>query len=243
MLAVRTTPRGLAWRTTAMVVGLGTLAGLAACGNKLEVVAPIPVASVTTFHDTAFDFTTLNTFVMPDTVVHLAPLTGTPLEVTREFDQVALQQVRQNLLARGYVEDTIPGTQANFVVLVGATATTNYNAFVGYPWFSVWGFWPGWSDFTQGNFDSSWTIVYPWFGIVGTTAYDRGTLIVDMIPTVSVNPLDKSIRSVWAGVATSAVTDSSAITASAVQAAIDQMFTLSPYLVAGPVVTPHDRAP
>lgn len=243
MLAVRTTPRQAAWRTTALVVGFGMLSGVAACGDKLEVVSPIPIASVTTFHDTTFDFTTLNTFAMPDSVVHLAPLTGTPLDVTREFDNVALQQVRQNLLARGYVEDTTAGTLANFVVLVGATATTNYNAFVGYPWFTVWGFWPGWNEFTQGNFDTSWTIKYPWFGVVGTTAYDRGTLIVDLIPTVTVNPLDKSIRSEWAGVATSAVAEGSSITASQVQAAIDQMFNLSPYLVAGPVVTPHDRAP
>ena len=218
------------------------LTWVAACGDKIEVVSPVPVTSVTTFHDSAFNFTTLTTFAMPDSVVHLTPVTGTPLEVTRQFDQVALQQVRQNLLARGYVEDTIPGTQATFVVLVGATATTNYNAFVGYPWFTAWGFWPGWTSFTPGGFDNSWTIVYPWFSVVGTTAYDRGTLIVDMIPTLSVNPLDKSIRSAWAGVATSTLADSS-LTASLVQAAIDQMFALSPYLVAGPMVTPHDRAP
>ncbi|HTI65130.1 MAG TPA: DUF4136 domain-containing protein [Gemmatimonadaceae bacterium] len=243
MLARRTPPRPVAWRTTALAVGLGMLTGIAACGDKLEVLSPLPVGSVTTFHDSSFNFTTLNTFAMPDTVVHLAPLTGTPLEVTRQFDQVALDQVRQNLLARGYVEDTIPGTMATFVVLVGATATTNYNAFVGYPWFNLWGFWPGWNEFTQGNFDTSWTIVYPWFGVVGTTAYDRGTLIVDLIPTLQVNPLDKSIKSAWAGVATAAVLDQNSITSSTVQAAIDQMFALSPYLVAGPVVTPHDRAP
>lgn len=241
MLAVRTTPRRVAWRTTTLVVGFGMLTGVAACGDKLEVVSPNPIAAVTTFHDSTFNFTTLNTFAMPDSVVHLVPITGTPIEVTRQFDQVALQQVRQNLLSRGYVEDTTAGTLANFVVLVGATATTNYNAFVGYPWFTAWGFWPGWDEFTQGGFDNSWTIIYPWFGVVGTTAYDRGTLIVDLIPTAEVNPLGKSIRSAWAGVAASGLLDQ--VTASEVQAAIDQMFNLSPYLVAGPVVTPHDRAP
>lgn len=243
MLARRTPPRSVAWRTTALAVGMGMLTGIAACGDKLEVVSPLPLGAVTTFHDSSFDFTKLTTFAMPDTVVHLAPITGTPLEVTRQFDQAALQQVRQNLLSRGYTEDTTAGTVATFVVLVGATATTNYNAFVGYPWFNLWGFWPGWHDFAQGNFDNSWTIVYPWFGVVGTTAYDRGTLIVDLIPTLQVNPLDKSIRSAWAGVATAAVSDPANITESMVRAAIDQMFTLSPYLVAGPVVNPLDRAP
>jgi len=57
--------------------------------------------------------------------------------------------------------------------------------------------------------------------------------IVDMIPTgPTINPLAKTVRSVWAGVATSLLAGN--ITAADVSAAIDQMFALSPYLVAAP---------
>ena len=114
-------------------------------------------------------------------------------------------------------------------VLVGSTATTNYSAFVGYSWYGVWGFYPGWTWYAPG-FDASWTIVYPWYPTSGVVAYDRGTLVVDLIPTLSVNPLAKSIRSAWAGVATTLLNGTT--TESTVTAAIDQMFALSPYLTA-----------
>lgn len=217
-------------RGMALVCGLGLVVGTAGCGDDdNDVVGPIPVATVLTFKDSSFNFTTLHTFMMPDTVVHLAPITGTPLDPTRQFDQTALNQVRTNLLARGYTE-AAAGTRADFVVLVGATATQNYNAFVGYNWFTFWGFFPEWAIVAPGA-DASWTIVYPWFGVVGVTAYDRGTLIVDMIPTASVNPLAKSIQSVWTGVATGLLSNATNAT---VTAAVNEMFRQSPYLVATP---------
>jgi hypothetical protein len=210
-------------------------AGLAACDDKdsiLAVVTPVPTAVVTTFKDPAFNFATLHTFAMPDTVIHFAPLTGTPLAVTRQFDATALQAVRQNFLARGYTEVTAgAGVTPSFVVLVGATATENYNAFVGYSWFNTWGFYNGWAFYTPG-FDNSWAIVYPWYSTAGVTAYARGTLVVDLIPTLTVNPLAKSITSAWAGVATSLLSDG--VTANGVTAAVNQMFVQSPYLTATP---------
>jgi len=132
--------------------------GLGACGDDDDIVAVNPTA-VTTFNDASFNFASLHTFAMPDTVVHFAPLTGTPLTVTRQFDQTALNQVRADFLARGYTQVTAgAGVTPDFVVLVGATATTNYNAFVGYPWFSTWGFYSGWAFYAPG-FDTSWGVV------------------------------------------------------------------------------------
>lgn len=216
--------------TIAVLVGS---VGFAACDSDDDIVAINPVPIVTTFNDASFNFSTLKTFAMPDTVVHFNPLTGTPLAVTREFDRVALNQVRADLLARGYVQVTAAsGVTPSFVILVGTTATDNYNAFVGYPWFGTWGFYSGWAFYAPG-FDTSWGIVYPWYTTTGVVAYGRGTLIVDMIPTgPTINPLAKTIRSVWAGVATSLLDGT--ITAAGVSAAIDQMFALSPYLVAAP---------
>lgn len=222
-------------RALALLPSIALLAGagLSACDDKndiLAVITPVQTAVVTTFKDPAFDFATLHTFSMPDSVIQFAPVTGTPLVVTRQFDAVALQAVRQNLLARGYTEVTAgSGVTPSFVVLVGATATENYNAFVGYSWFNVWGFYNGWAFYAPG-FDNSWGIVYPWYPTSGVSAYGRGTLVVTIIPTLTINPLAKNIQAVWAGVAATLLTDG--VTAGGVTAAVNQMFLQSPYLTA-----------
>jgi hypothetical protein len=231
-----TSEAGRRARTLLPVIGLASgLAGMVACnsdGDLFNVIIPAPTTGVVlTFKDSSFNFTTLHTFTMPDTVIHFAPVTGNAIDITRQFDATILNQVRQDFLARGYTEVADPRvTQPDFVVLVGATATQNYNAWVGYSWFGVWGFFPGWGWYAPG-FNTSWGIVYPWFPVVGVTAYDRGTLIVDLIPTVSVNPLDKTIRSAWAGVATGLLVNATTTT---ITNAIDAMFAQSPYLTATP---------
>ncbi len=233
---------GAPWARRGSLSCLAGVVLLAACGDKNVITSVVPptnivTTAVATFKDSTFDFTTLHTFAMPDTVVQFPPATGTPLAVTRQFDQVALNQVRADLIARGYVEVTDPQTtMPDFVVLTGVTATTNYNAFVGYPFFVTWGFYPGWGFFTPG-FNNSWTIAFPWFPVVGATAYDRGTLVVTIIPTKTINPLNESITAAWAGVASALLNGN--ITSSTVTSAIDAMFAQSPYLTASPVVTPH----
>ena len=215
-------------RIAGCVAGFGIALGLAACEDNANFIQPINARAVTVFKDSIFNFTTLRTFAMPDTVVHFNPLTGLPLNISRRFDQVTLARVRQNFLARGYTQVANPRTtRPDFIVLVAVTATPSYNAWIGYSWFSVWGFSPVWTWFQPG-FTTAWTIVYPWFGVVGTTAYDPGTLIVDLIPTSSVNVATRTIRSAWAGVATGLF--NGVIDASTANAAIDQMFALSPYL-------------
>jgi hypothetical protein len=229
-----------AWRrvqtlmpTVGLVAGLVGVVGITACDDDADFVNIIPPASVvTTFNDPNFNFATLRTFAMPDTVVHFNPVTGNPIDVPRQFDRAALDQVRQDLLSRGYVQISNPLTvRPDFIVLVGASATQNYNAFVSVPWFGLWGSAPVWGWFAPG-FDTSWGIVYPWFGTVGVTSYDRGTLVVTIVPTASVNPTGKQISAVWAGVATAVLAGQ--VTSASVQAAINRMFDLSPYLIAGP---------
>lgn len=208
---------------------VGALAGLGACGDDDDnFVTPIVTGGVVTFKDSTFNFATLHTFKMPDTVVHFVPATGVPIDPSRQFDATILARVRADFLARGYLEVTDPAVTPSFVVLVGTTATTNFNAFAGYSWFGVWGFYPGWAFFP--GFNTSWGIVYPWFPVVGVTAFDRGTLIVDLIPTASINPLNRTIQSAWTGVATALLNGT--ITTDVVNAAIDEMFRQSPYLTA-----------
>jgi len=72
--------------------------------------------------------------------------------------------------------------------------------------------------------------VYPWFPVVGATAYERGTLVITLIPTLTVNPLAQSINATWAGVATGLANGTQ--TNASITAAIDEMFRQSPYLTA-----------
>jgi hypothetical protein len=222
-------------RARAFIPTIALLAGavgLGACSSDKDINAPISGVAVTTFKDQSFNFTTLHTFAMPDTVVHFDPVTGTPLPVSRQFDQVALNQVRVDLLARGYTEITEPSTvMPDFVVLVGATATQNFSAFASFSWFSLWGSSPVWAWYAPG-FDNSWGIVAPFAVVTGPVVVDTGTLIVDLVPTLSVNPLGKTISSAWAGVAAALLNGT--VTSTTVTDAINQMFALSPYLTATP---------
>jgi hypothetical protein len=224
---------------TAIAV-LGVVTAMTACGDNDDDLVN-PVGAVRVFADSGFNFATLHTFVMPDTVAHFAPLTGVPLDVTREFDQTILQQVRADFLARGYIQETNPvQNRPDFVVLVGASASQNYNAWVSYSWFPYYGYFSGWGWYTPG-FDSGWSLGYPWYATVGVTAYDRGTIVVTIVPTntVQINPLTKNINAAWAGVATGLLnqnsdSDDHPLTQDVIQAAINQMFVLSPYLVNTP---------
>jgi hypothetical protein len=219
--------------TWALVGVVGLMGGLMACGDDDDDITG-PTGIVTTVRDQSFNFTTLHTFAMPDTVVQFVPLTGSPLAVSRNFDQVALTEVRQNLLARGYIQvANAAETKPDFVVLVGSTATTNYDAYVTTAWYDTWGFYSGWGWYAPG-FNSSWSLVYPWYTQVGVTAYDRGTLVVTIIPTLSVNALNQSINASWAGVASALLNGT--VTSTTVAGAVDEMFQRSPYLTNSPLV-------
>src|SRR5262249_13211473 len=150
----------------------------------------------------------------PDTVVHFVPLTGTPLPVSRAFDPTIISRVRQDFLARGYTE-VVPSTSVtpDFVVLIGATGTDNFDVFATSNFFTIWRFSPIWVF--NPAFNNSWILVNPWVPIVGPTSFGRGTLVVTLIPTLTVNPLQQSVQAAWAGVATGALglQDNATITA------------------------------
>jgi hypothetical protein len=224
-------------RTCILLPTIGMLSGMTlACGDDDDdIVNVVPTPVVRTVRDPSFNFAPLRTFAMPDTVAHLVPQTGTPLVVSREFDRTVLDQVKANLLARGYTQVTTPQTVApDFLVLVGATAATNYDLFVTSAWYPYYGYYSGLGWYAPG-FSADWTIAYPFYTSVGVTAYDRGSFLVTIVPTVTVNPLAKQISAEWAGTATALL--DGGISKSDVQAAIDQMFTQSPYLVASPPLT------
>jgi hypothetical protein len=215
----------------AAIAVVGVFGAMAACSDDDDII--IPTGSVTTFADSSFDFTTLHTFAMADTVAHLVNVGVNPVATTNVFDQTILSQVRADLLARGYIEIAEPSvTRPDFVVLTGVSASDNYNAFITSNWFAYWGTSPIWGWLPAGV-DPSWTIIYPWFNPGTVVTFQRSTLIVTIEPTTPVvNPLlgQKELRAAWAGVATSLLGQQN-LTNTNVQNAINIMFQQSPYLV------------
>ena len=195
------------------------------------VVPPIQsVSAVSTFRDTTVDFSQMRTFAMPDSIVHFAPA-GTAQPVSRDFDATILSRVRQNLMARGFTPAQNPETdQPDVIVLVAVTATDNQRAWVSYPWFSVWGFYSGFGWFTPG-FDDTWGITYPWAGSATVGSFPLGTVAVDFIPTSSVDAATMTITAAWSGIAAGLL--NGPLGPAGINAAVDEMFDQSPYLLAG----------
>jgi len=214
----------------AAIAVVGVFGAMAACSDDNDII--IPASSVVTFADSSFDFTTLHTFALADTVAHLTNIGVNPVATTTAFDQTILSQVRADLLARGYTEIAEPSAvRPDFVVLTGVSASDNYNAFITANWFTYWGTSPIWG-WLPGGVDPSWTIIYPWFNPGAVVTFQRTTLILTIEPTLPVvNPLlaQKELRAAWAGVATSLLGQEN-ITQANVQNAINIMFQQSPYL-------------
>ena len=213
-------------KAVASMLGIALLVGCVG-----DPIVSVPTNGVVmTFNDGSVDFGALTTFAMPDTIVHISP-SGSPLAISRQYDSLALTRVRQDLLARGYTEigDSVK-VPPSFIVLVGATATTNYQPWMPCQWYSTWGFYSGWDWYPPG-FTSDWLMLFPWSVVFGSMVVDRGTIVVTLVPTSSVNQISRSVKSAWAGLATAAL-DEVPVTSDGVRSAIDEMFRQSPFLVA-----------
>lgn len=217
-------------KQTVMMVAILATALTSGCVGDPIVSVPTN-GMVMTFNDGSVDFGALNTFAMPDSIVHIAPATGTPLDISRQYDSVVLERVRRNFVSRGYTEVSAPSNKTpSFVVLVGATAMTDFRPWAPYPWYASWSFYDGWGWYSPG-FNADWMLIFPWSVVFGGMVVDRGTILITVVPTASVNQIGKSMRSAWAGLATAELDDVS-LTADGLRSCIDEMFRQSPFLAA-----------
>lgn len=222
-------------RMCTLLPAIGLLTGMAvACDDDDDIVGVIPTPIVRTAANQGFNFTTLRTFAMPDTVAHFNTIAGASSDLSRAFDRTVLDQVRANLLARGYVQVVNPQTTTpDFMVLIGANAASQAIAYQTYSFYPYYGYYTGWGWYAPG-LTSDYTLVYPFYSTTDVVTFDRGTFIVTIVPTLTVNPLAKSFSAAWAGSATSLLSANVNVDAALVRASVDEMFAQSPYLVAGP---------
>lgn len=214
----------------ARLVVLVGLVGALESGCTEKTVSPDALDLVVAVRDPGVDFSALRTFAMPDTVIHLSDVVTSidPVPIPREQDALILELVAQNFEARGYVRETNPRVnRPDFIVLVGATASDHFVAYQSYPWFSWYGFYPGFAYFP--GFTPAYGILYPWAGSIGGYAWRQGTVLVDAIDARVVDTTALRIRSMWVGALNGVLTgDTDA--SERLESGIDDMFTLSPYL-------------
>ena len=218
-------------RMCTLLPAIGLLTGMAvACDDDDLVVDVVPTPVVRTIRNPAFDFATLRTFAMPDTVAHFNTTGSTSSDLTRAFDRVVFQQLRANLTARGYVEVLNPQTtQPDFVVLIGVMSNIQ-TAYQTYSFNPTTAITAGGED--APGFTNDWTIVYPFYSSANVITFDRGTFLVTFVPTATLNAPARKLDAEWAGSATSLLVEGA--NESLVRASVDEMFVQSPYLVAGP---------
>ena len=117
-----------------------------------------------THYDEEADFSTLKTFVIPDSVVYVrgdSNATGLANELKEEI----LSLVKQNFEAYNYqllTDEEAEAQTPDFVVTVTAfaTPTFSYNS-----WGNYWGWYPGWDWFGWGGVWGGWYHWYPWLSI------------------------------------------------------------------------------
>lgn len=218
--------------SVATMLAAATLVGMAACDTVDLVGNVFDEVVVVTHRDPNFDFGAAQTFALPDSVVHLTSPTGVPLAVSREFDAVIIQSLRENMVARGYTEVTNVATDtADLILLPAVSASEQFEAWVSFNWFGNWGFFPG---FDFGNFNNDWGLFFPWASTVGVETFERGTLLVQMISTAGTDTTGRTLDVVWAGAAIGILNPNRtfALGSARIDAAIDEMFFQSPYIQA-----------
>lgn len=161
------------------------------------------------------NFGAYDTYMMPDTVIHIDgdTLTGTNKLLSRKYDQAILSTVAAHMQALGYqrvaVDTTNPADVALIVAASGST-TIYYNYW--YPYYPGYGGWGGW--------------YYP--PTVSVGSYSTGTLYVNMLDPAQ-RDSQRRFPVVWFAAANGLLNATSS-PATRITEAIDQAFAQSPYL-------------
>jgi len=181
---------------------------------------------VVTRYNPAYNFGGVKTYAMPDTVMHVLIDSTADDLLTREYDQVILDQVAANMQRLGYqrIEVIDPADPEPDLVLLVFASATKWQGYTWYPgWWGYWGYWPGWGPGYPGYGPG-----YP--GAVVPYSYTTGSLFIEMVDANNVDDDLKSIPVEWAGGINGLMGSTSAGMRSRITSRIDQAFNQSPYL-------------
>lgn len=190
---------------------------------------------VATFYDKNYDFGTVSTYYLKDSVVYIAS-DGTTYN--HQYDQNIYSAVKTNLDALGWQLDTISGDTADVVVLLGAASSTT-TVYGDYDWYDYWGWYPYWGWYGANSapkdgpywYDYGW--YYPWYGggYDYSYTYTSGTILVIITDPSTKNVTTETLPVSWIAACNGLVGESSSGNpVTRINTDIKQAFSQSPYL-------------
>ncbi len=178
---------------------------------------------VAAFYDKEADFSAYKTYFMPDTVLHIVK-EGEEDNITRKFDRQMLDQVDVNMETLGYqkIETPSEDVKPDLFMVILATTTEHSYIWYDYPWYPGYPIYPGYPGYP------GWW--YPWYPVWGTSSYSTGTVVIAMVDAEQSDPDKEKYKAVWSGAINGLLGDSEANIRHRLTSAINEAFTLSPYL-------------
>jgi hypothetical protein len=183
---------------------------------------------VYTNYDPAYDFASVQTYYLGDSIRHIVDEGATP---DTKYDAWILGEIKSNLDALGWQEfdlnDTITGSKPDVVVVTALMVLTTYEVYY-YPYWGYGWYWKG-SNNTN-YYGYGW--YYPWYGYGGSyvTSYSTGTVVMLMFDPDMIDDVNQKIKLNWAGVLNGLAGYGAADAQSRIQRGVEQAFNQSPYL-------------
>jgi len=172
---------------------------------------------VVTQHDTSFDFQTLSTFAIPDTVVKITGnlASGEPIEfVNQAYATIVVNSIRENLTNDGWTE-VAKNANPDVIILpstIQSTTTVYYYDYGYWGWYYPYSYW-------------GWYYPYPIYG----GSYTSGSVFIQMTYPAGQTASD-NIPVIWTAILNGLLEGSTSSIQSRVVSGINTSFQASPYL-------------
>jgi len=181
-----------------------------------------------TFYDPSADFSELQTYIMPDSVVHREQTGELSPQQSGRYDALILETVAGNMATMGYQRILDPtANPPDVVVLVTVTGNSEYRAYVDYHWFHDWIWYGGWD--LWGEWNENWVIGYPYVSGDGVV-YSESSIYIDWIDVENADEDAEVIPSFWIGAVNGLLEGTNQSIINRITRDIDQCFDQSPYL-------------
>jgi hypothetical protein len=208
-------------RRAAVAAALCLLAAGWSCAPDSGLTSVSDYDVVITTYVPGADYGGLRTYAMPDSVAHVIDADNPPEDVTRDFDDVILATVEEQLQLLGYLEEPDPeNTRPD--IFVPVTVTVSMHAGIYYEWYPVWDWypwWPGWG--------SGWETWYP---VGNTYTYASGTIFIDMWDVKNADEDSMTVPVIWNAAINGLLSDTPGGIEDRIVASIRKAFEQSPYL-------------
>lgn len=169
-----------------------------------------------------FDFNTVTTYFLPDSVVHAIPPGET---ADHKFDAQILSTLKTNLDALGWTRLPTNGPTAADVIVMPVANGETYASCAAYCWYCYWGWYPGWGYYPP-VWGPGWGWGYP--ADVVCSTYSTGTVVVSITaPKLAGN---NTLPVAWVGILNGLLEGGDASISDRIVTNINQMFIQSPYL-------------